>query len=535
MIQMFCDGQLLYDPRNPDYALSAPKCELEVNKTGSLTFTIAPNHPMYDSLLKMKSEITVYQDGECLGAFRVLNTNLDFNNIKAVSCEGELAMLLDSVQRAAEYHDISVEDYFTALISNHNADVDSSKQFSVGAVTVEDPNDSLYRVHSYESTWACIEDKLLDRLGGFIRCRRVNGVRTIDYLSDYGNVNTQVIRFGENILDLAKEIRGEDIATVLVPLGATDEDTGEKLTVASVNEGLDYIEDEDAIEVYGRIVKTVEYDDVTVATNLLRKGYEQLAVLCMPRITLTMTAVDLHLVDVSVERIKLGDSIRVVSEPHGLDEYMLVKKLELDFQRPENSKVTLGTVRQTLDTVINKKQQEPWQDILNAQIAMRESISSVRTTVQECYSEISKTAEEIRSEVSESYLSKDALETIQRDFQTSITQTSEEIRMDFTTITNEISNNVSANQQLLEEYIRFRGALIELGKVGNAFTAELSNEQLAFKENNQIIAYISNQSLVITDAQVKNKLSLGAADRGWFDFIPRPNGNLSVQWRDPTA
>ena len=40
MIQFFCDGQLLYDPRNPDYAVYEPKCELEVNKTGSLTFTI---------------------------------------------------------------------------------------------------------------------------------------------------------------------------------------------------------------------------------------------------------------------------------------------------------------------------------------------------------------------------------------------------------------------------------------------------------------------------------------------------------------
>lgn len=116
MIQFFCDGQLLYDPRNPDYAVYEPKCELEVNKTGSLTFTIPPTHPMYDALQKMKSEIEVYQDGEFLGAYRVLNTDLDFNNIKAVTCEGELAHLLDSVQRPAEYHDISVEDYFETLI-----------------------------------------------------------------------------------------------------------------------------------------------------------------------------------------------------------------------------------------------------------------------------------------------------------------------------------------------------------------------------------------------------------------------------------
>ena len=91
------------------------------------------------------------------------------------------------------------------------------------------------------------------------------------------------------------------------------------------------------------------------------------------------------------------------------------------------------------------------------------------------------------------------------------------------------------NQVLLEEYIRFRGALIELGKVGNAFTAELSNEQLAFKENGQTIAYISNQSLVITNAEIRNKLSLGNEDRGWFDFIPRTSGNLSIVWRAPAS
>ena len=114
-----------------------------------------------------------------------------------------------------------------------------------------------------------------------------------------------------------------------------------------------------------------------------------------------------------------------------------------------------------------------------------------------------------------------------------ITQSSTEIRMDFTTITDEIKKNVSTNQLLLEEYIRFKGALIELGKVGNAFTAELSNEELAFKENGQKIAYISNQSLVITNAEIRNKLSLGNESRGWFDFIPRTNGNLSIKWRGP--
>lgn len=161
-------------------------------------------------------------------------------------------------------------------------------------------------------------------------------------------------------------------------------------------------------------------------------------------------------------------------------------------------------------------------------------VDSLRVEIRECYSKIAKTSEQIQSTVRESYISKEELSVIQQDFQTAITQSASEIRMDFTNITNEITENTSANFALIEEYIRFRGALIELGKVGNAFTAELSNESLSFKENGQEIAYISNQALVITNAEIRNRLSLGTAARGWFDFIPRATGNLSIQWRDPT-
>ncbi|MCQ5127515.1 hypothetical protein NE454_24210 [Blautia producta] len=164
-----------------------------------------------------------------------------------------------------------------------------------------------------------------------------------------------------------------------------------------------------------------------------------------------------------------------------------------------------------------------------------DDIAAIQENVRECYSEISKSSEQIRLAVREDYISRSEMATIQQDFQSTITQNSSEIRMDFSTITDELKDNIATNQELLEEYIRFKGALIELGKVGNAFTAELSNNELAFKENGQKIAYISNNSLVITNAEVRNKLSLGNETRGWFDFIPRSNGNLSIKWRGPAS
>ena len=164
-----------------------------------------------------------------------------------------------------------------------------------------------------------------------------------------------------------------------------------------------------------------------------------------------------------------------------------------------------------------------------------DDIAALQENVRECYSEISKSSDQIRLAVREDYISRSEMATIQQDFQSTITQNSSEIRMDFSTITDELKDNIATNQELLEEYIRFKGALIELGKVGNAFTAELSNNELAFKENGQKIAYISNNSLVITNAEIRNKLSLGNETRGWFDFIPRSNGNLSIKWRGPAS
>ena len=78
-------------------------------------------------------------------------------------------------------------------------------------------------------------------------------------------------------------------------------------------------------------------------------------------------------------------------------------------------------------------------------------VAALQVSVRECYSEITKTSSDILSTVRETYLQKTELQSIQQDFQSSITQNSKEIRMDFTSITNEIKGNVAANQELLEE------------------------------------------------------------------------------------
>lgn len=543
MYQITCDGLILHDVRlETDYRVISPKCKLKVNTTGTLTFKVAPTHPYYSQIKKLESEITLTQDGEWIFTGRVLNDEKDFDNIKTIECEGELAYLIDSNQRFAEYHDATVQGYFTTLINKHNAACpEAKKQFTVGIVNVTDNNDSLYRYSNYENTWSTIKDKLINRLGGYIRSRHLNGVRYIDYVTDYGNVNDQVINFGENLLDLKQYIKGEDIATAIIPLGAVIEDEEQteniqrRITIESVNDGVDYVYDQDAVNLYGWIYDTVVFDAVTVPANLKRKGQEELAQRKLLKLEITLTAVDLHLLNVDIEKIKLGDMIRVISAPHGIDRYMMVSDLTIDISKASGTKIVLGDVISSLTDVTNKGADLTARvENIISDYGFKTDIQSIRTTINELSSNLSQTAQNILLEVYSNCASVNDFEQITEQLRSSVEILNNLIEFRFEsaiTQTETVAGIVTENQTLLEEYIRFQGALIELGRVGNAFTAKLSNEKLAFLQDNVEIAYISNNKLYITDAEISNKLTIGNATNGYFDFIPRANGNLSLKWR----
>ena len=84
MYQITCDEYILHDFRLKDLVVINAVCELALNKTGSLKFSIAPTHPYYDKIKKHKSVITLYQDKKIIFRGRVLNDDVDFYNIKYV-------------------------------------------------------------------------------------------------------------------------------------------------------------------------------------------------------------------------------------------------------------------------------------------------------------------------------------------------------------------------------------------------------------------------------------------------------------------
>ena len=116
-----------------------------------------------------------------------------------------------------------------------------------------------------------------------------------------------------------------------------------------------------------------------------------------------------------------------------------------------------------------------------------------------------------------------------------MTQTNNNINMQFETATNytkEVDGKLQNFQNTVGTHIRFSENGIDLGKTNSPFTATLDNTQLAFKQDGSTVAYISNNKMYITQAEIKETLRIGTSANGFFSWVQGSKGNLSLKWSD---
>ena len=76
---------------------------------------------------------------------------------------------------------------------------------------------------------------------------------------------------------------------------------------------------------------------------------------------------------------------------------------------------------------------------------------------------------------------------------------------------------------IFRTYMSFDENGLVIGKTGNPFTFRVVNDRLAFYMNDTEVAYLSNNKLYVTQAEILSKLIIGH-----FAFEPQTNGNLSL-------
>ena len=535
MIQLYVDGERIYDSRIKATALLGLKAQLGLNKGGAATIILPPEHPAYNNFISYRSLVEIYRDGVLRFRGRVLYPEDDFTLTRTITCEGERCFLRDGIHRPHTYND-SPANIFTQVIGLYNAQVEAFKQFVVGTIDGIS-TDAIVIENEEAETFAATVDKLVELCGGTIVFTTNNeGQRVINWYAEIGYSNRQVIEFGENLVDFSRTSANSDLATVIIPYGAKDETTGARLTIESVNGGLDFIQDDDAVELRGVIAKAVYWDEIVTPDALLIKAQQYLNSSKNIIPTLELTAIDLSLLDKNIDSFMIGDIIKVRSKPHGVtDEFYQLTEQSIDFLQPQNDRVTLNvnvsssvTRHNTLtgSDVASVKKTDDSLRRLNRAIRSDYNVNTealIETTRAELSTLIQQTSEALKLEVTEQYVTQDGVKAA---IETTMTQLSDSFEFLFTELRTHVdANDAEAREQFaeLKKYIRFEDGNIILGEAGNEITLRLENKRIVFLDDGAEVAYFTNKHLTVEDASFVRSMNIGS-----FAFLPRANGNLSL-------
>lgn len=528
MIQIYADGALAYDSRLESYDLVGLTTTRGLNIGGTAEIIMPPGHPAYNFFKDYKTIVDIYRDGVRRFRGRALYPTDNYYGQRAITCEGEMCLLRDGVSRPYLYEGTPAE-IFTAVIQEYNSQVEPFKRFKIGQITVTDPNGYIrLESESAEVTLNTV-NKLIERCGGYIVFTDGGDEREINWLASLGTRSQQVIEFGENLLDFARAGNNTEMATGLIPYGAKDEATGERLTIESVNDGKDYIQAEDAIAVRGTIMASATWDDVTEPENLLRKAQEYLAARKTIITALTLTALDLSYLDKDIDTFTEGDKIRVKSAPHGVDEDFILTQITENLLDPSQNIVSLGKDLQTLTRADVIGDAQAQSEINRATHAAKTDFkvnvaNVVQASEHKLTSLIQQTSEALLLEVSQTYTTNDQMTEA---ISTKMTQLADQFLFEFEELRAVVDeNNEEAGERFTEiyKYISFENGDIKLGGSDSPISLTIENDLIVFKKNGATFGWWDGVDFHTGNIVVEVN---ERAQFGDFAFVPRSNGSLS--------
>jgi hypothetical protein len=528
MIQIFADDELIYDSRLHGTEILGLPVTSGLNKGGTAEIILPPDHPAYGRFVSYKTIVTIYKGTELKFRGRALYPHDDFFRRRTITCEGERCFFRDGVMRPYLYQD-SPAAIFTDVVEIYNLQVEEAKQFLVGTITVTDPNEYIRLEASEPEQVADTLDALVERCGGYITFTTNNdGRRVVNWLADLNYRSSQVIEFGKNLTDFSRSDGDAVPITRLIPYGAKDEATGERLTIESVNDGLDFIQDDEAVALRGVIAQPMTWDDVTLPGNLLAKAQQYLSKAKNVVTSLQLTAVDLSDMDKDIDTFEIGDLVRVRSKPHKVDDDFLLTDRSEDLLNPSTGRITLGKEVQTLTgsaVLSDRKNTAQIQRV--EQIVRADYSAGTAALVEEAKltltSLIEQTTEAITMEVAEQYATNDA---VQSAIGTSMQQLADSFTFLFEQLQVTVDENDAAAREqynTITSWIKFQDGDIVLGQDGDSLILRQQNDRISFIDDGAEVAYFSNKKLVVLDGHFLNSLRVGP-----FEAIPRVNGNLSI-------
>lgn len=305
----------------------------QISEPGSFTYSIAANSELYDVTDPLKYYVSVEEDGEEIFWGRIISVQKNpLNFVKQITCEGALAFLLDSeLEINKDGTSYTAEEYFRACIAAHNAGVDNDpcRVFSIGRIQNQHSSERrVYKTSGYTQIQNCLKSELLDRYDGFLHVRRVNGSHVIDWVEQIGQTDPQPIQITQNLMNQTTTDSGEDIFTVMRPIGKDGVTPGLMIVSSTM------------LNTYGKIIRTVSFPDEETAEAVRAKASVYIEKL-RDRLSLSgdIGFLDFHYLDGSKAHVRLGDVFTQIMGYEGTR--LTAASVSRDIFNPENDKLGL--------------------------------------------------------------------------------------------------------------------------------------------------------------------------------------------------
>lgn len=315
----YVDGALLFAAGMPGYEIVDGTLHQSDGECDSADFRLPPSNTMRDVPVKRASVISIRKDGAEVFRGSVADTSADLRGTRTYNVDGAMLWLGDIRKPPFVMTEDTVTYYVTALLTQYNASCLVAKQIKLGTIDATLPKLAVEQTE-YKTILDLLQEAM-QQVGGMLRIRYADGDIYLDCIKSYTNVCLQTVDINANLLSLEDKIDGADLITRVYPIGK------DGLTIASVNDGAAYLVNASAEALYGRIDGTLRVDtDDAAALKAAAASY--LAQNCGLSRGIQVTAADLSAQDITIESFAVGDSVRVISPPHGIDCTMRVSKLD---------------------------------------------------------------------------------------------------------------------------------------------------------------------------------------------------------------
>lgn len=501
-----------------------------INVIDSFSFAMNPFNAGFNSIHDLQTLVDVYNTNKKRYEFqgRVLYSSGSMNEegmlLKEVVCESYLGFLCDSTQKYVAPKNWTVEGFLEYVLGIHNSQVEEYKHFRVGIVTVTDPNDNLYVGIQREDSWKTIKNKLIAKLGGEINFRVVDGVIYLDYLVKRGSTLSTPIELSKNMKSITREDNPLEYISRLIPLGAklTDAEgnpTEERLDITSVNNGIEYIESEEALQMFGIRYATVTFDDVTVASNLLRKGQEYLAENNRVQIKYSISALDLSLLGLDIDDFDVCNYHPIKNKLLGIDDVARIIKKTVDVVDESQSSFDVGDNFKTLSDLQLERDEiiastvETLQNSQNdLRIYLANESSELKGIVMEQNTTMTNDFEQILFNALQSYTETGSFESYKDTVSSQLALLAEQMTVQFSEATKHIEEvNGVLQEQLntITKYFTFDINGLTIGEVDNPNKLVLDNDEISILVNGVVVQKFDVQGqALIPELNVTKSLNL---------------------------